>query len=96
MTITLHLTPEQEAKLSSVAGELKVSPEAPAETVVRDLLARPDDEFLDRPRGGAGNRRGKRRAVRAPAVVRYLSLAEVLLLHLSSWNRGGSRRFFAT
>jgi hypothetical protein len=46
MTITLHLTPEQEAKLSSVAGELKVSPEAPAETVVRDLLARPDDEFL--------------------------------------------------
>ena len=30
----------------SVAGQLKVSPEALAETAVRDLLARPDDEFL--------------------------------------------------
>jgi hypothetical protein len=40
------LTPEQEAKLRSVAGQLKVSPEALAETAVRDLLAQPDDEFL--------------------------------------------------
>lgn len=47
MAITLQLTPEQEAKLRSVAGQLKVSPEALAETAVRDLLAQPDDEFLD-------------------------------------------------
>jgi predicted transcriptional regulator len=46
MAITLELTPEQEAKLRSVAGQLKVSPEALAETAVRDLLAQPDDEFL--------------------------------------------------
>jgi predicted transcriptional regulator len=46
MSITLHLTPEQEAKLRSVAGELQVSPQALAETAVRDLLAQPDDEFL--------------------------------------------------
>ena len=46
MAITLQLTPEQEAKLRSVAGQLKVSPEALAETAVRDLLAQPDDEFL--------------------------------------------------
>jgi len=46
MAITLQLTPEQEARLRSVAGQLKVSPEALAETAVRDLLARPDDEFL--------------------------------------------------
>ena len=46
MAITLQLTPEQEAKLRSVAGQLKVSPEALAETAVRDLLAHPDDEFL--------------------------------------------------
>jgi predicted transcriptional regulator len=46
MAITLQLTPEQEAKLRSVAGQLKVSPEALAETAVRDLLARPDDDFL--------------------------------------------------
>lgn len=45
MAITLQLTPEQEAKLRSVAGQLKVSPEALAETAVRDLLAQPDDEF---------------------------------------------------
>jgi hypothetical protein len=32
MAITLDLTPEQEAKLRSVAGQLKVSPEALAET----------------------------------------------------------------
>jgi predicted transcriptional regulator len=47
MAITLQLTPEQEAKLRSVAGQLKVSPEALAETAVRDLLAQPDDEFLE-------------------------------------------------
>jgi predicted transcriptional regulator len=47
MAITLQLTPEQEAKLRSVAGQLKVSPEALAETAVRDLLAQPDDEFLN-------------------------------------------------
>ena len=46
MAITLQLTPEQEAKLRSVAGQLKVSPEALAETAVRNLLARPDAEFL--------------------------------------------------
>ncbi len=46
MAITLQLTPEQEAKLISVAGQLKVSPEALAEAVVRDLLAQPDDAFL--------------------------------------------------
>ena len=46
MAITLQLTPEHEARLRSVAGQLKVSPEALAETAVRDLLARPDDEFL--------------------------------------------------
>jgi predicted transcriptional regulator len=46
MAITLQLTPEQEARLRSVAGQLKVSPEALAETAVRDLLALPDDEFL--------------------------------------------------
>jgi len=46
MAITLQLTPEQEAKLRSVAGQLKVSPEALAETAVRDLLAQPDDDFL--------------------------------------------------
>jgi hypothetical protein len=47
MAITLQLTPEEEAKLRSVAGQLKVSPEALAETAVRDLLAQPDDEFLE-------------------------------------------------
>jgi predicted transcriptional regulator len=47
MAITLQLTPEQEAKLRSVASQLKVSPEALAETAVRDLLAQPDDEFLN-------------------------------------------------
>jgi predicted transcriptional regulator len=46
MAITLQLTPEQEAKLRSVAGQLKVSPEALAETAVRDLLAQRDD-FLE-------------------------------------------------
>jgi predicted transcriptional regulator len=46
MAITLQLTPEQEGKLRSVAGQLKVSPEALAETAVRDLLALPDDDFL--------------------------------------------------
>ena len=46
MAITLQLTPEQEARLRSVAGQLKVSPEALAETAVRDLLAQPDDDFL--------------------------------------------------
>jgi hypothetical protein len=29
-----------------VAGELKVSPEALAETAVRDLLTQPDDAFV--------------------------------------------------
>ena len=46
MAITLRLTPEQEGKLRSVARQLKVSPEALAETAVRELLAQPDDEFL--------------------------------------------------
>jgi predicted transcriptional regulator len=46
MAITLQLSPEQEARLRSVASELKVSPEALAETAVRDLLAQPDDAFL--------------------------------------------------
>jgi len=38
MAFTLNLTPEQEAKLRSVAGQLKVSPEALVQTAVRDLL----------------------------------------------------------
>ena len=46
MAITLQLTTEQEARLRSVAAELKVSAEALAETAVRDLLAQPDDAFL--------------------------------------------------
>lgn len=46
MAMTLQLTPEQEAKLRSVAGQLKVSPEARAEASVRDLLALSDDAFL--------------------------------------------------
>ena len=46
MAITLQLTAEQEARLRSVTGELKVSPEALAETAVRDLLAQPTDAFL--------------------------------------------------
>ena len=46
MAITLRLTPEQEDKLRSVAGQLKVSPEALAETAVRGLLAQPDDDLL--------------------------------------------------
>jgi len=46
MAITLHLTPEQEAKLRSVVTQLRVSPEALAEAAVRDLLALPDDAFL--------------------------------------------------
>jgi predicted transcriptional regulator len=46
MAITLRLTPEQEARLRSVAGQLKMSPEALAETAVRDLLAQPDDDLL--------------------------------------------------
>lgn len=46
MAITLQVTPEQEAKLMSVAGQLKVSPEALAEVAVRDLLAQPHDAFL--------------------------------------------------
>ncbi len=46
MAITLQLTPAQEAKLRSVAGQLKVSPEALAESAVRDLLAQPDDTFI--------------------------------------------------
>jgi hypothetical protein len=46
MAITLQLTPEQEARLRSVAAQLTVSPEALAETAVRDLLAQPDDDFL--------------------------------------------------
>jgi predicted transcriptional regulator len=46
MAITLQLTPEQEARLRSVAGELKVSPEVLAETAVRDLLAQPHDSFV--------------------------------------------------
>jgi hypothetical protein len=44
--MTLQLAPEQEARLRSVAGQLKVSPEALAETAVRDLLAQPDDDLL--------------------------------------------------
>jgi predicted transcriptional regulator len=46
MAITLQLSPEREARLRSVAGELKVSPEVLAETAVRDLLVQPDDAFL--------------------------------------------------
>ena len=46
MAITLQLSAEQEARLRSVAGELKVSPEALAETAVRDLLSQPDDAFV--------------------------------------------------
>ena len=46
MAITLHLTPEQEAKLRPVATQLRVSPEALAEAAVRDLLPLPDDAFL--------------------------------------------------
>jgi hypothetical protein len=44
--ITLQLTVEQAARLRSVAGDLKVSPEALAETAARDLLAQPDDAFV--------------------------------------------------
>ena len=43
MAITLNLTPNEEVKLRSVAGQLKVSPETLAETAVRDLLTQPDD-----------------------------------------------------
>jgi predicted transcriptional regulator len=46
MAITLRLTPEQEARLRSIAGQLKVSPEVLAETAVRDLLAQPDDDLV--------------------------------------------------
>lgn len=46
MAITLHLAPEQEARLKSVAGQLKVPPEALAEAAVRDLLGQPNDAFL--------------------------------------------------
>lgn len=46
MAITLNLTPGQEAKLKSVAGQLNVSPDDLAETAVRDFLAQPDDEFV--------------------------------------------------
>jgi predicted transcriptional regulator len=46
VAITLQLTPEQEARLRSIADQLKVSPEALAETAVRALLAQPEDEFL--------------------------------------------------
>ena len=46
MAITVQLTPEEEARLRSIADQLKVSPEALAESAVRALLARPDDEFL--------------------------------------------------
>jgi len=47
LPIRLHLTPEQEAKLRSVAAQLKLSPEALAETAVRDLLALPDHALLN-------------------------------------------------
>lgn len=47
MAITLRLTPEQEARLRSVAGQLKVSPEALADAAVRDLLAQPDNDLLE-------------------------------------------------
>lgn len=43
MAITLRLTPEQQASLKAVASTLHVSPEAPAETAVRDLPAPPDE-----------------------------------------------------
>ncbi len=46
MSITLQLTPEQEARLNDIAGQLRVSPEALAATAVRDLLAQPDEQFL--------------------------------------------------
>ena len=46
MAITLQLSSEQETRLRAVAGQLKVSPEALAETAVRDLLAHPDEDFL--------------------------------------------------
>ncbi len=46
MAITLHLTFEQEVARKSVAGQLKVSPEALAEAAVRDLLAQPHGTFL--------------------------------------------------
>ena len=59
MAITLQLTAEQEARLRSVAGELKVSPEALAETAVRDLLlAQPDDAFLRLARAVVEENRG--------------------------------------
>lgn len=45
MPITLQLSPEQEARLRAVAGRLKVSPEALAETAVRDLLSQPNEAF---------------------------------------------------
>jgi predicted transcriptional regulator len=46
MAITLQLSPEQEARLRAVAGQLNVAPEALVETAVRDLLAQPDEAFL--------------------------------------------------
>ncbi len=51
MGIALDLTPEQEARLRSVARELNVSPEALAGTGVRDLLTQPDDAFVRLARG---------------------------------------------
>lgn len=56
MAFTLNLTPEQEAKLRSVADQLKVSPEALVQTAVRDLLAQADARFLNVARGAALSR----------------------------------------
>ena len=46
MAITVQLTPEQEATLKELAGQLRIPPEDLAGAAVRDLLARSDEDFL--------------------------------------------------
>ncbi len=46
MAITVQLTPEQEATLKELAGQLRIPPEDLAGAAVRDLLAQRDEDFL--------------------------------------------------
>ena len=46
MAITVQLTPEQEATLKELAGQLRIPPEDLAGVAVRDLLAQRDEDFL--------------------------------------------------
>lgn len=46
MAITVQLTPEQEATLKELAGQLRIAPEDLAGVAVRDLLAQRDEDFL--------------------------------------------------